>query len=334
MLEGALKLFFELRDRKYIKIVEDLFNMYYIQDIAHGIHIKYGVLPAGWKDHLTLLKQGHDSKLSWLNLSKILWYSESTESYPSVYLRPIDDALFTQKYEKIVDEFISNERKYFKKLHAFVKYYVCEVQAIAENKIGPKARKSLGMNKEQVEHCFGILLPVYRAVDSLLISLEALTLVPCQTKVPCARVEHLARVLMTEGEKAVNAYAPYNARYQMAKRLIEVKADSVSESQLGEGDIMKHLNFFELWQEIAQSRAELKSMALDSILIMPIRRFPNYKVFVARLQKDIPDGHPILGALGKCFEKVDGYTRKIDDTVRAKQNTELAHFNRLTTDFY
>ena len=50
-----LRLFFELRDRKFTAIIKDLFRCYTFPDIAHGIYKKYKILPQGWQQDLNHL---------------------------------------------------------------------------------------------------------------------------------------------------------------------------------------------------------------------------------------------------------------------------------------
>ena len=52
----CLKQFFELRDRIYIKNVDQWFVSYHFEDIARGIYNKYRILPEGWKDDLENIK--------------------------------------------------------------------------------------------------------------------------------------------------------------------------------------------------------------------------------------------------------------------------------------
>lgn len=328
-------MFFKLRDQKCERIVGDLFRLYHFADIAKGIYRKYQVLPEGWKDELARLKAEGEPKLDWLNIAEVKWYNEVTQNYPG-----INDKLPKVKrgpheeYEKVIDEFIENERNYFVKVDAFVKFYLWEVEAIAENRLGPKAQEYLGLSQLQVDYAFGKLIQVHKCIEELLVSLEVLSLVDAPSKHKSGRAGYFAETLEVQGERSKKSYGEYNARYQLSKRMLEVLGEQVSEHKLGHGELVKHLNFKELWYEVSSMKETLKSLGIDTVLIAPVRRFPNYGLFVGSVRKKLPASHPAYEAIDKCYTKITDYTHYIDEQVTLKQEAEVEAFKRLTREEY
>lgn len=328
-----LMLFFELRDKNYLPIVEELFRLYEFADIAKGIHRKYRLLPVGWKVELTRLRQKKDPKLNWLNLSEVEWLTETTDSYPSTNKYSEFGGSDEDEPEQVVAEFITNERAYFEKLQAFMTAYVSEVEAIAENKIGPYAQQALGLDRQQVKYIFGgTLLDVYKAVEKFMVLLETLTMVPAKPIIPGGRPAHLADIISQSGPTLVKSYAPYNAAYQAAKKVLEAqtaKLNSLQPAQVNEG-ALRHLNFNELWTEISQSRAPIKNLGIDSVMILPIRRFPNYKLFFVRIQKSLDKNSPAYAKVMKALDDVEKFTRLIDNAVKDTSMNETSFLTDFT----
>ena len=145
----------------------------------------------------------------------------------------------------------------------------------------------------------------------------------------------LGGIVVVHENRGLNPYIEDTARRAALSGFITLAPDALS--PLGgypgnDDEIMRHLNFKELWTEISQSKQELKNLGIDSILIMPIRRFPNYKLFVDRLCKTLTPNHSAHEYVFECLKKVDFFTRQIDDAVKQKSDEEERTFRRLVGD--
>lgn len=330
--KDALELFFVLRDKKYKDIIQDLFRLYSFCDIAKGVFRKYRCLPEGWRQDLEAMKAKGDAGLEWFIPQRMTYLTETTDNYPTMDKR-LNFPERAEEVDRVVDEFITLEKTYFERLQVFMHAYVAELEAISSDKVGPEAARALGLTKTQVHFIFSQnLKAVYNATEKFLIVLESLSLVDAIPRVEGGRWGHLSDIVSMVGKHLVKAYAPYNATYQVAKRVLDEKAryrDVGNEA----GNAMKHLNFIELWHEIAQSKQELKQASIDSILILPIKRFPNYLLLLDRIRKFLTKNNvPGVQKVERAIGDLNKFTNMIDSEVREKAPYEDRKFQELMSD--
>lgn len=328
--KGSLRLFLELRDRKYLGIVDELFRIYEFEDIAKGIYYKYKILPIGWRTELEDMKSKKGQVMNWYKKRGMPFLKETTDNFPPLDKRRL---LFPErgerKLDRIVDEFIEIELNYYEKLQVFISSYVSEVEAIAKDRVGPVARQALGLDETQVDFIFGNdLVAVCKAAESFLVVLETLSIVDATPNVEGGRAGHLADLIIKSGDSLLKAYAPYVGKYNILKKVLESKIKSLPPTT--NTSPLRHLTFLELWMEISQSKAKLKQLSIDAVLITPIRRFPNYKVFFERIIKEMKeeksDG---LAKAKEAYKQIKTLTKKIDKEVSRQSANEDRIYNQI-----
>lgn len=309
----VLKMFFELRDRKCVPIVNVLFKLYTFQDIVTGVYAKYDILPAGWHMSIRKLKDEKDKKLEWLDLQSrsLKWLTEFSSKYPTI--KKTHPPHREAEIDKVVDEFVENEHTYFVKIRAMVSYYIAEIKAISEAKLGPHAQAALGLTSQEVDYIFGPLTKVLKAVEVFQVLIETITLVNADPLTSDGRQGQLAEIFCLAGPGLVEAYAPFNATYMDARVMCDEKRMNAPTVEAEPNEI-KLMNFHEIWKEISASKKVLNGMAIDGILILPVRRFPNYLMYLNKLIKDAKkSSHPSLTKLEEAVKKVQRFTNEIND---------------------
>lgn len=304
--------------------------MYHFTDIAKGLNLKYGLLPEGWKSELTKLKHKGSRNLSWLNLKTVVWFAEDTWEHPvikdmSIKLKPRPD----QKFEMIIDEFVENERKYLRTMDAFVRDYLWELEAITSNMAGPKAKQFIGLSNRQYWFIFEKLLNVHNCIEELSSYFQILSMVDAQPKHPVGRVGYFAEALENYVRMSRRCYGEYLSRFNLGRELFQLLNRKVDSHQLGPGDLIRHLNFKELWVEVSSESKILSATSIDNILIAPVRRFPNYGLFAQNVRKKLPPGHPAIATMDLCVHSVKEYTHYVDSQSKVNAAKEKQLFDKL-----
>ena len=324
-----LKTFYAIRDKKYLPIVDTLFELHSFVDIAFGIYCKYKMLPDGWRYELQHMKYKENAKLDWFNEEKILFLTEEPMSMPPVGKRRYH-ALpgGEQGVEAIVDEIVRNETDYYEKLHTFIHSYVAEIATIAKGDVTEAAKESLGLTQNQVDMVFGDEL--HRCLglsEKLLVKFEVLTLVP-NKKVgnPTGRAGIVADVFLETSEEFVQALGPYN-RFHTRNSKAMAQAEKKLRKLIGNrqrqttGASERDLTYLEIWSEVQRSKHLFRGKEIDGFLIEPVRRCPNYIMFLGRLKKTVGESHPAYEKLNKAVQLVNAATEGINREIKKNDKT-------------
>ena len=319
-----LKTFYAIRDKKFLPIVDALFEAHSFVDIAFGIYCKYKMLPDGWRYELQHLKYKENAKLDWFNEEKVLFLTEEPMSMPPIGKRNnYVPAGSDQGVEAIVDEIVRNESDYYEKLHAFIHSYVAEIATIARGDVTEEAREGLGLTQNQVDMAFGEEL--HRCLElseKLLVKFEVLTLVPHKkVKSLYGRAGIVADVFLETSEDFVQALGPYNrfhsrnskAMAQAEKKLRKLIANKRN-TPAGSADV--DLSYIEIWAQVQRSKQVFRGKEIDGFLIEPVRRCPNYIMFLGRLKKSVGDKHPAYEKLNKAVQLVNAATEGINREIK------------------
>jgi len=345
-----LRLFFELRDRKYLPIVDSLFQYHGFVDIARGIFCKYFMLPEGWRSEL-ISKQKSGVKMNWFKPKKIFFLNEETVRYPSAsklpfYYKP--ETEHTSEAEHVVDEIVTSEKSYFDYLRTFVTSYANEVTSIASGSIGDEAAIALGLTVTQVDLMFGKRLnKIIETIDKILVKLEVLVLVrePIPSVYNIDRAGVLADIMTEVSTELGEAYKPYNKYYAQSAGMLTtaITHTAIREPKARKGskqiadhifdDYKRHLTFLELWQEISNSKPLLKGLRIDAILIKPVHRFPKYLLFFERLEKVVRKEHgvehPTYLKVSKAQKALKEVTSKINDDINRYNDMQRKKFGEV-----
>mmetsp|Transcript_6842 Transcript_6842/g.8269 ORF Transcript_6842/g.8269 Transcript_6842/m.8269 type:complete len:590 (-) Transcript_6842:715-2484(-) len=349
--EQYLLQFFEIRDKKYLPIVDELFQYHKFTNIARGIFFKYKMLPEGWRSELVRLKESGEN-MDWFESEKVYFLSEETLRFPRASKEPFYYSLKEediQVIDRVVDEIIESEKEYFNYLHAFITTYVDEVIAISDGELGEEAAKNLGLTSDQINMIFGKRLrAIVTTIEKILVKLEVLVLV----RDPIDEKEHnigragiLAEIMAAVSKELGSAYMPYNKHYAHAAAMltkavthtaiIQPSARKVSKGKLGfaNDSYKRHLTFLELWTEISESTEMLKGLRIDAILIKPVHRFPKYLLFFGRLEKVVRkaggEGTPTYESILLGQKAMQEVTKKINHDINRYNDIQRRMFGEV-----
>eukprot|EP00924_Labyrinthula_sp_SR-Ha-C_P016310 maker-scaffold_73-snap-gene-0.4-mRNA-1 protein AED:0.03 eAED:0.03 QI:0/0.66/0.5/1/1/1/4/178/670 len=325
-LKNALRFFFKLRDSDSADIVEALFMYYSFQDIIKGVLEKYRILPIGWKE---IIESNAD--LTAIVGPNPAYLDETTISLPRIRptspnFGPWDDPL-----DYTVDEFISLEKKYSDTLSTFTSCYVEEIMAIARNRVGFEAQNALGLTLGQAEKLFGKpLYSILRASKAFVTLLDVLSFTDgaVHSKIVGGRVSILMEIVTKCSETLIRVYTDYLAHYKRYSSLLQDCEAGLPTVYIKNPNIpaqAQHLNFLQIYQQLSNSKEAIKGKSIDSVLNLPVKQFPTYKLLLERLIKDgskeerraknLPIPHPSRDKVQKTLASLITQINKMDNSI-------------------
>lgn len=298
------------------------------------------------------LEKGQGS-FSWLKVylknKKVKFLTEKTLTWPEtspvrIYAPAANNA---SKVDRIIDEFLEKQRELLTLLKAFQNYYVSEVVAIARGDLGPDAQNALGLNMSEVRTLFkSNFKEVISAQERFVNTLEPLLIVKLgQIKAPhtdYGRAGVLFKLFVKCERRLVFGYQHYNVGYKQKTDLLTQKREQVL-AQVGFGrltgysaaserglhdkkrsrngrNLMKHLNFVQLFEEISHTKSALAANQLDSILLKPVQAVPRYKLFMERILGSLGADYPGRELGLEAIRVSENITKAVNENIRRQKD--------------
>lgn len=278
-----LRTFYSYIDKKFVGIVEDLFEYHDFVDIAEAINNKYGMIPAPWKTKLNKMKSEGKQGLQWFNYATIRTptpgASKNTKSKSNSPIR----ARIQTKNDILVDSFIEGEVNYYRQLGGLAKFYVKRVLTACE-KVGTAEADALLLNKFEVDIMFGLRFQkILDVTHMFLTNLEVINLTRKPVNKKTSREQILAKVVKGMAENEIVAgYARFSSTYPQVAEIVKVKHKK--KLYLKQNSIRKaYADFFDIWNQERNNIKTLENMRLEQVMELPVRRIHAYKEIIKQL---------------------------------------------------
>eukprot|EP00511_Aplanochytrium_stocchinoi_P007919 CAMPEP_0204846992 /NCGR_PEP_ID=MMETSP1347-20130617/2412_1 /ASSEMBLY_ACC=CAM_ASM_000690 /TAXON_ID=215587 /ORGANISM="Aplanochytrium stocchinoi, Strain GSBS06" /LENGTH=547 /DNA_ID=CAMNT_0051987787 /DNA_START=280 /DNA_END=1924 /DNA_ORIENTATION=- len=322
--KNSLRNFYKRVNPAHARIVDELFELYDFSTLGKALFDEYDALPEGWKSLLA-----DDPKTR-------TWYDNTIPDINSLSYTEIPDVHINKSFKAsrnrdtilcIVDEIVDSEFAFHNIMHTFNEKYVKAVTREALRLQGSEkgSKASLGLSEQEVDRIFGKRLSdVIALVENMIIELEVLRLVRDPIDRPGGRPGVLAEIFLRNQSKFQSIYGPYNAEMKsttaVVKRAIEETPASKNFSK--NATVLTGMTFDEMWDIVSDREDVLKSKTIDSILIQPVKRFPNYIMLFKRLQgkvlKASDPSDPVHEKLKRVVELCQKITGKIDQIIQSE----------------
>mmetsp|Transcript_14538 Transcript_14538/g.26076 ORF Transcript_14538/g.26076 Transcript_14538/m.26076 type:complete len:579 (-) Transcript_14538:96-1832(-) len=325
-LRQALTQFFAWRDPSSVDLVDKLFDNYHFHDLAQGLFIKYGTLPPEFAEKITELTKAGSNDFKWFDQAKV----PKTKRFS---LLPAISRLASSKprgksytqVDRVIDEIIKTETTYNNKLGALQTVYLSELRAISSGKRGKGATRALGLNANDVERIATKLENILEASTRLLDQLNVVGIVAAPTKTSIGRAGLVAQIFIDQSEVLLTLYGPYVSSHMAVIRLLKEAVALVQKTNNSSSrKLINKKSFDVLWYELSDNDPVLKGHTLESVLIKPVQRVPQYKLLLESLIKKLPNGHPSAELLQEAKVGVMDAARRINEAV--KQHMKLESF--------
>eukprot|EP00924_Labyrinthula_sp_SR-Ha-C_P016084 augustus_masked-scaffold_4-processed-gene-18.3-mRNA-1 protein AED:1.00 eAED:1.00 QI:0/-1/0/0/-1/1/1/0/754 len=278
-MQKDLENFYTLIDSKSVTVAHLLFKYYNFADIVVGIYNKYQFLPIAWKRPVEEFDILPDVEVHYL--TEDVNCLSSWPFYINFFER--DNML-----EKVVDEFVQSEQIYYQRMKCFVDQYANNVNSIAAGKLGDTAKNSLGLSPNEVQLCFGShLYMVTKASRKFLRLLESLCICPYPKKeieFTGGRPGILIDLMSMTIDKLMEYYTPYHVHYKSAAPLLGSRNPRERRRVGGKVDPLG-MNYLQIWKEVGRGHNLIRDKTISSVLITPVQRFPQYTIFLQRMEK-------------------------------------------------
>eukprot|EP00510_Aplanochytrium_minuta_P001671 CAMPEP_0184026742 /NCGR_PEP_ID=MMETSP0954-20121128/13727_1 /TAXON_ID=627963 /ORGANISM="Aplanochytrium sp, Strain PBS07" /LENGTH=537 /DNA_ID=CAMNT_0026311055 /DNA_START=366 /DNA_END=1979 /DNA_ORIENTATION=+ len=323
--KNSLRDFFSIVSPIHSKIVDELFELYDFATLARALYDEYDALPEGWKSPLA-----DDPKTrTWFDntIPSINEVPEDELIIPHIN-KPFRPPLQRDVMNLIVDEIVDSEFTYFEQMKTFNDCFVeivkKEAFRLRGDSKGPK--KSLGLSELEIQCIFGERLGrVIGLVEDMAVDLEVLRLVrdPIDRPGGGGRPAVLADIFIRNEKNFQATYGSYNAEMKSTTAMVKKAIESTPVNKNFSPDTvesMKGLNFDEMWEVVSKKYDCLRSKTIDSILIQPVKRLPNYILLFGRLKKEagkagMKPSDPILQKLDKVTSICRRVTGKVDQII-------------------
>lgn len=317
----SLSIFFMMRDRKFIPIIEDLFRIYEFHQIVKGIFIRFNCLPDGWRSELRQFKKKKDKNFKWLEIDKVKFVTTETETFPPP-TSPLDILKQSSKKDKVENtilEMLISEYKFLQNLRITNNVYVVQIKAMADRKLGASSAENLGLEPDEVRLIFGTHLSgLVTALDQFFTKLETLVIVTTETSHSLGRVGQFADIIISSSTSLLKAYQNYSKNYHAGAQIFKKRGDEVG-LQPPSDFYFRNLNFMKFWEEIIKSHPQMENPTLHNLLLQPVSRFTKYKLWMDTINKKLADQHPAKAKVEEACKRIHEVATEINDAVNANR---------------
>eukprot|EP00924_Labyrinthula_sp_SR-Ha-C_P001668 augustus_masked-scaffold_18-processed-gene-5.10-mRNA-1 protein AED:1.00 eAED:1.00 QI:0/-1/0/0/-1/1/1/0/674 len=316
-LQDDLKKFCLLVDGAVGGIVEALFIYFHFSDILSAVYSRYEALPEGWRE---VVEQNNSLK-NILGVNQVKYLGET--SYQPWTRPALEFPMRNSDIEHVVDEFISTERRVYDKLNFFLTKYVNEISGISSDLLGPHAKSALGLDRRDIQLMFGkTIKKVLRGTKAFVDLLDILVLVPKPMKQEIihkgGRPKVLVDIILKSGNVLKSVYLPYMNSYATATRRLTERVAALNQNRTAR--IGNNMNFIDIYEEIASGKSVLNQTTIQSVLYIPVARFPQYPLLLEKLLKEcgkvnhpatkkVAKGHKFVVQLNEAINKAMASTR-------------------------
>eukprot|EP00924_Labyrinthula_sp_SR-Ha-C_P004562 snap_masked-scaffold_1-processed-gene-4.23-mRNA-1 protein AED:1.00 eAED:1.00 QI:0/-1/0/0/-1/1/1/0/686 len=312
----GLKDFFLLIDRKYLPLVNLLFESQNFHNICLSLIYRFYCLPTAWKIQIRVMwkkigrKRGGKAKTfqewSWFNDRVSFKQGKSGVRYLPTqaqnhfkYLKSLDKSYVgsSSTVSQIINEFIEFQLTFSHSLEAFLRHFVTEVKLVASGTIGRGAKEALDFSVESCRRLLGDhLVRLMRSSSAFAAQLELFTILPSFEKE--SKILVFCQVLQNNLEELTQTFSWFNSQLNLNKEhLDQVVSRSSSASKAN-----KHLDFMLLYREFQNSvlsgnnivndhvsRKYFKHLKteVDKILSAGLYHFPKLPLFLERMLKEL-----------------------------------------------
>lgn len=277
-----LRTFYSCIDKKFVGIVEDLFEYHDFVDIAEAINNKYGMIPAPWKTTLNKKKNKGERGLKWFDYSSIKTptpgaskHTKAKNNDPIIQRQPTNNDL-------LVNAFVDGEVNYYRRLSALGKFYVKKIKTIADRG-GPPA-DALLLSSREIDVVFGLRFQkILDMTHTLLTNIEVINLTRKPVNSKTSREQILAKVVkQIANTELVDSYARYSSTYPQVSEVVKQKHAMRELNQ--KRNVRKQFpDFFDIWHMERKHISNLQQKRLEEVLELPVKRIHNYREIIKQL---------------------------------------------------
>eukprot|EP00924_Labyrinthula_sp_SR-Ha-C_P005229 maker-scaffold_1-snap-gene-25.5-mRNA-1 protein AED:0.00 eAED:0.00 QI:57/1/1/1/1/1/3/138/557 len=323
-----LRTFFSFIDRKYVGIVEELFEYHSFQDIARAIYIRYNKIPTPWKSELQRLKTTPEGRgLEWFKYDEVRTPTPGTANQGSSRDRARIDLFLAPPQIDItptdvqVNRFLDSEKVFYQEMRKLANVYVEKLFKISRSSL--QAQESLLLSFDEIENIFGQRFQkVWEFSESLLYHLEPISLLRTKVHRKEGREGILANIILKLAPADLfNHFVHYSETYPGVIALVQGKLKWRDRQKRQNAGISAFPDFVDLWHEARQKLGTLGNQTFLEMLMWPVNRVREYRKLVTDIMATVPKNsvpYPMLMRASNQLKKAATELSEVSQRAVAK----------------